>query len=263
MNDKFFENVASLIEQSRRYVGRTADLTMCVTYFEVGRMIVEREQNGEARAKYGKKLLMELSAYLNKRFSKGFSETNLRNARKFYHVYAPSIQQTASAEFENQKCQITSDELKNGGNLHIMPLESYPFQLNWSHYLILMRIENEQERRFYEIESVKQQWSYKHLKRQYCSSLYERLALSRNKDEILRLANEGQTFEKPRDVLKNPLVLEYLGLEESADYSESDLETAIIDKLSQFLNHRYSTVSQEKRQHGGINFTRKCKYICF
>jgi predicted nuclease of restriction endonuclease-like (RecB) superfamily len=235
MNDKFFENVASFIEQSRRYVGRTADLTMCVTYFEVGRMIVEREQDGEARAKYGKKLLVELSTYLNKRFSKGFSETNLKNARKFYQVYAPSIRQTVSAEFENQKRQITSDELKNGGNLHIMPLESYPFQLNWSHYLILMRIENEQERKFYEIEAVKQQWSYKYLKRQYCSSLYERLALSRNKDEILRLANEGQTFEKSRDVLKNPLVLEYLGLEESVGYSESDLETAIIGKLSQFL----------------------------
>jgi predicted nuclease of restriction endonuclease-like (RecB) superfamily len=235
MNDKFFENVASLIEQSRKYVGRTADLTMCVTYFEVGRMIVEREQDGEARAKYGKKLLAELSAFLNKRFRKGFSETNLRNARKFFQIYASSIQQTASAEFEKQKQQITSAELKNGEILRILPLNSYPFQLNWSHYLILMRIKNEQERRFYEIEAVKGQWTYEYLRRQYCSSLYERLASTRNKDEILRLAHEGQTIEKPRDILKNPLVLEYLGLEEDVRYSESDLESAIISKLSKFL----------------------------
>ncbi|MCL2018826.1 MAG: PDDEXK nuclease domain-containing protein [Oscillospiraceae bacterium] len=235
MTDKFFENVASLIEQARTHVGRTADLTMCVTYFEVGRMIVEQEQDGEARAKYGKKLLAELSKYLNSRFKKGFSQTNLRNARKFYQVYAPSIQQMTSAEFEKQKQQITSAEFQNNNLFQILPLNFYPFQLGWSHYLILMRIGNEQERRFYEIESLKGQWTYKYLRRQFHSSLYERLALSRDKDEILRLANEGQTIEKPRDILKSPLSLEFLGLEESVKYSESDLENAIIDKMQKFL----------------------------
>jgi predicted nuclease of restriction endonuclease-like (RecB) superfamily len=117
----------------------------------------------------------------------------------------------------------------------VFPLESYPFKLSWSHYLILMRIENEQERRFYEIEAINEQWPYRHLQRQYGSSLYQRLALSRNKDEIMRLANEGQVIEKPRDILKNPLVLEYLGMEERNGYSESDLETAIINKLQDFL----------------------------
>jgi predicted nuclease of restriction endonuclease-like (RecB) superfamily len=111
----------------------------------------------------------------------------------------------------------------------------YPFTLSWSHYLILMRIENEQERNFYEIEATKQQWSFRQLQRQYGSSLYERLALSRNKDEIKRLSNEGQTIEKPRDILKNPLVLEFLGLEEKSEYSETNLETAIILKLQKFL----------------------------
>jgi len=96
----FFENVAQIIEQARRFVGRTADLTMCVTYFEVGRMIVEEEQGGKARAEYGRKLLAELSVFLNRRIGKGFSETNLRNARKFFQVYGNSIQQTISAEFE-------------------------------------------------------------------------------------------------------------------------------------------------------------------
>jgi predicted nuclease of restriction endonuclease-like (RecB) superfamily len=113
--------------------------------------------------------------------------------------------------------------------------ESYPFMLSWSHYLILMRIKNEQERHFYEIEAAKQQWTYKQLQRQYGSSLYERLALFRNKNEILRLANEGLTITKPHDVMKNPLVLEFLGMDEKTEYSESDLESVIINKLSHFL----------------------------
>jgi len=113
--------------------------------------------------------------------------------------------------------------------------QSYPFTLGWSHYLILMRISNPDERRFYEIEATKQKWTFRQLQRQYASSLYERLALSRDKDAVMRLTKEGQTLEKPRDLLKNPLVLEFLGLRERAEYSESDLESAIIDKLQSFL----------------------------
>jgi hypothetical protein len=116
----FFDRVAQLIEQARAAVGRTIDLTMCITYFEVGRMIVEREQDGEIRAAYGRKLLAELSAYLSGRFGKGFSETNLKNFRKFYQVYAPSIGQMSSAEFKNVIGQTTS-------------AQSYPFCLSWSH----------------------------------------------------------------------------------------------------------------------------------
>jgi hypothetical protein len=136
----FFEKVAQIIEQARKYVGRTADLTMCITYFEIGRMIVEQEQGGKARAEYGK----------------GFSETNLKNARTFYQTYASSIGQTPSAKLDLvQKGQTLSDF----------------FTLSWSHYLILMRIKNKQERNFYEIESAKQQWTFRQLQRQYGSSL--------------------------------------------------------------------------------------------
>jgi len=110
----FFENVARIIEQARAFVGRTADLTMCVTYFEIGRMIVEEEQGGKARAEYGKGLLMGLSAFLSERIGKGFSESTLRNARKFYQVYAPSIQQTLFAE--SQKGQSLSAFLRNRKN---------------------------------------------------------------------------------------------------------------------------------------------------
>jgi predicted nuclease of restriction endonuclease-like (RecB) superfamily len=238
----FFENVAQIIEKARAFVGRTADLTMCVTYFEVGRMIVEEEQGGKGRAEYGKGLLAGLSSYLNERVGKGYSESTLRNARKFYQVYAPSIQQALPAESadaaKNQIQQTLLAEFKNDVLSKIgqsLSAEVYPFTLSWSHYLILMRIADEQERRFYEIESRKQQWTYRQLQRQYGSSLYERLALSRNKDEVLRLASEGQTLTTPRDMMKNPLVLEFLGMDEKAEYSESDLESAIISKLSHFL----------------------------
>lgn len=165
----FFENVARIIEQARAFVGRTADLTMCVTYFEVGRMIVEEEQGGKARAEYGKGLLMGLSTFLNNRVGKGFSESTLRNARKFYQVYAPSIQQTLFAE--SQKGQSLSAFFDKTQKQQTLFAESYPFSLGWSHYLILMRIENEQERRFYEIEAARQQWTYRQLQRQYGSSL--------------------------------------------------------------------------------------------
>lgn len=248
----FFEGVAQIIEKARAHVGRTADLAMCLTYFEVGRMIVEEEQGGKARAEYGRGLLKELSKFLGMRVGKGFSETNLRNARKFYQIYSPSIQQTASAEFENSSKkriqQTMSAEFQRGQSLlaifdqtntaaknQALISRFYPFTLSWSHYLILMRIKDDQERRFYEIEATKQQWTYKQLQRQYGSSLYERLALSRDKDAVMKLAKDGQTIEKPRDVLKNPLVLEFLGMAERTEYSESDLETAIIGKLQEFL----------------------------
>lgn len=222
----FFENVVKLIENVRSFVGRTADLTMSITYFEIGRMIVEEEQGGAARAEYGRGLLEKLAAYLTERCGRGFSESTLKNARKFYQIYGSSIRQTMFAKSKKM------DLLGIGQTLFA---ESNPFRLGWSHYLILMRIKSEDERRFYEIEAANQKWTYRELQRHYGSSLYERLALSRNKDEVMRLTLEGQTIEKPKDLLKNPLVLEFLNMAEDTAYSESDLESAIIVKLSQFL----------------------------
>ena len=270
MDNSFFENVASLIHQARAHVGRTADLTMCVTYFEIGRMIVEEEQGGKPRAEYGQSLLKGLSGYLNKRFGKGFSVATLKNARQFYQMYAPAIQQAMPAELGNngsgqkgqampvlsgaQKSQTMFGELEYRAKVQksqalvsvsdisnsisirqALLSELHPFKLSWTHYLILMRIKNPDERRFYEIEAINQQWTYRQLQRQYGSSLYERLALSRDKDEVMKLAQEGQTLDKPHDMLKNPLVLEFLGMAEDAAYSETDLESAIIGKLQNFL----------------------------
>jgi predicted nuclease of restriction endonuclease-like (RecB) superfamily len=113
--------------------------------------------------------------------------------------------------------------------------ELNPFLLSWSHYLFLMRIKNGDARRFYEIEAINEQWTLDRLKAEYNSSLYERLALSRDKEEILRLSREGQTMEKPRDILKSPLVLEFYGLEEKPAYTENNLESAIFDNLEKFL----------------------------
>jgi len=143
MSGGFFDSVASLIEQARKHVGRTADLTMCVTNYIIGKMIVEQEQDGESRARYGHGIIPELSVYLTKRFGKGFSETNIRNFRKFYQIYSPSIRQIISAE-------------SDAGSIipiqQILSAELNPFKLGWSHYQVLMRIKNEDERRFYEGE---------------------------------------------------------------------------------------------------------------
>jgi predicted nuclease of restriction endonuclease-like (RecB) superfamily len=235
---EFFDNVANIIEQARAYIGRTADLTMCVTYFEIGRMIVEEEQGGKARAEYGQGLLKELSAYLTGKLGRGYSLSTLKNAKRFYNVYAPSVKKSSPPEALEQKGQTMFSLFDNPASRQksqTLLAQSYPFTLGWSHYLILMRIDNPDERRFYEIEATKQQWTFRQLQRQRGSSLYERLALSRNKNEVLRLAKEGQVIENNRDVLKNPLVLEFLGMVERSEYSESDLEKAIISKLQDFL----------------------------
>ena len=140
--------------------------------------------------------------------------------RKFYLVYSKdSIGETPFPQSE--KLPVTQEVRK--------------FYLSWSHYLILMRINNVYERHFYEIESYRNGWSKDELSRQYGSSLYERLALSRDKEEVMRLATEGQMIEKPEDILKDPYILEFTGLPELAAYSESELENKIIDNLQKFL----------------------------
>jgi predicted nuclease of restriction endonuclease-like (RecB) superfamily len=204
-NNQLFVRVAEIIDIARKKVVSSVNLTMVHTYFEIGRMIIEDEQQGKERAEYGKFVLKDLSKQLTEKFGKGFSPDNLENMRKFYLAY--SISETVSRKFI----------------------------LSWSHYLVLMKIENPQERSFYEIESAENDWSMRELKRQYNSSLYERLALSRDKDEVMKLATAGNIILNPSDILKNPLTLEFLGLEEKAKYSETDLEDGIISKLQHFL----------------------------
>jgi predicted nuclease of restriction endonuclease-like (RecB) superfamily len=219
--DILFNKVIQIVELARMQVITAVNLAMVHSYFEIGKMIVEEEQEGKDRAKYGKFVLKALSKRLTEQLGKGFSEQNLRNMRQFFLKFADrdiSIRQKASGELEKSNSTFFNS-----------------FNLGWSHYLVLMRIENISERNFYEIEAHKNNWSEPQLKRQYHSSLYERLALSRDKEQVLKLAEQGQIIEKSTDILKNPLVLEFLSLEESHAYSENTLEKAIISKLQQFL----------------------------
>ena len=220
IDHNFLESVAEVLAQARQNAKTAVNLSMVYAYFEIGRMIVEEEQHGANRAAYGTQLLKELSVYLTEKYGKGFSVGNLKNIRQFYKVYAnDQIGETVFSQFENLPAVSTGRK----------------FFLSWSHYLKLMRITNIDERHFYEIEAVKNDWSLSELKRQYNSSLYERLALSTDKEKVYRLSKEGQTVETPSDAVKDPYVLEFLGLPELPSYSETELESRIIDHLQQFL----------------------------
>jgi predicted nuclease of restriction endonuclease-like (RecB) superfamily len=177
---------------------------MVHTYYEIGRLIVDHEQKGQEKAKYGKETLKDLSGSLLDEFGKGFSVDNLENMRKFYLTYGKS--ETVSRKFD----------------------------LSWSHYVFLMRLDKH-ERTFYEIEATQNHWSLRELKRQFNTALYDRLRLSMNKDEVKALNTKGQIITKPQDAVKDPYILEFLGLREDASYSESELEQAIINKIEHFL----------------------------
>ncbi len=200
-----YEEIRILLNSARESIVSNVNSTMTKTYFMIGKRIVEEEQNGNERAEYGEKLIKNLSLRLSKEFGKGFSKRNLWQMKQFFLSY--SKVQTASAQFK----------------------------LSWSHYLILMRMDNLDERNFYEIESIENNWSLRELRRQIDSALYERLVLSRDKDKIKSLALKGQVLEKPEDVVKDPYILEFLGLEEKSNYSENELETAIINNLEKFI----------------------------
>ncbi|MFV0346797.1 MAG: DUF1016 N-terminal domain-containing protein [Bacteroidales bacterium] len=175
--NNLYNQVSELLHIAQTQVVRTINRTMTQTYFEIGRLVVKDEQGGSERAEYGKAVLKDLAQKLTKEFGKGFSEVNLKNMRKFYLTY--SISQTLSAKLQS------SDNKDKAPELLIRQTASAEFKLSWSHYLFLMRIDNENERKFYEIESEQNNWSLRELKRQFNTSLYERLALSRDKDEAV------------------------------------------------------------------------------
>lgn len=251
-------DVRQLIQSARRGVSTVVDTFQVVTNFEIGRRIVEHEQKGAKRAAYGDLLLSGLSEALTTEFGRGFSMTNLKLMRQFFLLFRgkigqtlsgesalPAIGQTASDQFgilqtlskksaSSEISQTTSGKLAQT-SIRQTPSGKSPFTLSWSHYVVLMTIKDPDERSFYEIESRQADWDVRELKRQKASCLYERLALSRDKAGIRKLAKEGQVIVRPEDLLKEPLVLEFLGLEEKSGYSENDLEQAIIDRLEHFL----------------------------
>lgn len=221
-------DLRELVRSARHSAATTVNTLQVLTNFEIGRRIVEHEQQGAKRAGYGQELLKTLSQRLTEEFGRGFSPVNLSHMRRFFQAWKDRVLSVARSE--GQIFQLPTEKSGQGGASPILA-----FTLSWTHYVELLSIKNPSERSFYEIEAANEGWSVAELKRQKASCLYERLALSRDKKGVRQLAEKGQLLARPEDILKEPLVLEFLGLEEKAGYSESDLESALITHLEKFL----------------------------
>jgi predicted nuclease of restriction endonuclease-like (RecB) superfamily len=276
-NQRLFNDIKQLIEQARVFVVQNVNTTLVFTNYNIGRMIVEDEQHGKERAAYSEKTLMNLSKRLTKDFGKGYSVDNLQYMRNFYSLYCnriyatlsrkSGIMQTPSAQLEKyETASRKSETTLNKKDVQLVKWQTvsakfqFHFPLSWSHYSFLLRIDNEAERSFYEIETANNNWSVRELQRQYNSSLYERLSLSKNKKAVKELSTKGQIISKPIDMLKEPVVLEFLGMKEEAEYTESQLETAIINKLENLLLELGKGFLFQSRQQR-ISFNGKDFYI--
>jgi len=218
-----FENIRSVITETQDYVVRNINSAMIMAYFRIGKMIVEDEQDGNERAVYAKDTIARLSQELSIEFGRGYSVDNLERFRKFYIMYQNRISATPLRKSEKS---ISATVLRKFG---------MPFQLGWSHYVILLKIKNEDERSFYEIEAINNNWSVRELQRQYSASLFERLSLNKDRDGVRQLVEKGQILEKSIDAIKSHYVLEFLDLKEDSRYTENDMEGAIINKLESFM----------------------------
>lgn len=196
-------NIEQTVTKAKEKLSTSVNNTITETYWQIGKYIVETEQDGKIKAAYGKKLLTTLSHELTLRLGKGYSRPNLNNMRKFYLKYP--------------NCQMVSDKL------------------SWSHICELIKLDDDLERSFYERQTVNENWSVRELQRQIESALFLRLAVSRDKEGILSLAQRGIEVQKPEDVIKSTYTLEFLNLPESSQYTESDLEQRLIDNLQKFL----------------------------
>jgi len=214
-----FSRIVSIIEEARSTVIRTVNSEMVIAYWCIGREIVEEQQAGRERAIYGDNLIEKLSEKLTRTFGKGFSITNLKYFRTYYLTY---------------KGRISCDQ-SEGLQQKVTRSVTFSPNLSWSHYRVLMKIPNELRRTFYEIEADKCRWSVSDLERQIASSLFERIAKGKNKEQILRLACEGHEVLTPADAIRDPMVLEFLNLPESHKLIESDFEEALISHLQEFL----------------------------
>ena len=238
---ELFQSIKTLIQEAQQHIVRNVNTTMLLTYFEIGRMIVEDEQHGNKRAGYAKDIISQLSKELTKEFGKGYSVDNLERFRKFYLTYQLRI--SASLMRKSSKTKISnslnvksaSPVRKSEISQSLIGGSKFPFTLSWTHYIQLIKIENQNERNFYEIEATQNNWSVRELQRQFNAAIYERVALSKDKKGVKELAKKGQIIESSTDALKSHYVLEFLDLKEDNRYSESQLETAIINKLEHFM----------------------------
>ena len=200
---ELIENIGSVFNKAKNKIISAINVEMLDAYWKIGKYIVEYEQKGELKAEYGKKLLINLSKDLSVKYGKGFSRSNLQYMRLFYIHYP--IRQTVSGK------------------------------LSWSHYVELLSINDDLERKFYQKQAEIENWTVRELKRQKKTGLFHRIALSKDKEKILELAQKGQIIQSEQDLIKNPYVFEFLGLPENELYKESDIENAIITNLQKFL----------------------------
>ena len=234
------QKAVDLIDRARNTAIREVNLVQLLTYYTLGKWIVEVQQGGSGRAKYGKRVLETLSDALNHVFGKGYSVSTLTNIRKFYEIYKNRISAPLVTDFSEPNPQPLVTKFGN----------DVPFRLSWTHYLILMRIQNEEERDFYERLAIQENWGKRELSRQYGSSLYERMLIGKDKQQILRLSKKGRLAEKPADLVKDPYILEFLGIPEQTDFSETELESRLIDHLQEFLlelGTGFAFVARQKR----------------
>lgn len=217
MENSFYNEIKKILVKARNKVYQTANFAMVEAYWYIGKRIIE-EQGGKDTAEYGQGLIQELSAQMTKDFGKGFTVANLKNMRQFYLTFP------------------------NGYALRS--------ELSWTHYRSLMRVENDKARAFYLEEAVKSNWSTRQLDRQINSFFYERLLSSQNKEEVSSEILKLEKSKVPEDIIRDPYVLEFLGLEGNTDFYESDLEQALINHLQKFLlelGRGFSFVARQKR----------------
>jgi len=242
--ERLYKKAVSHIDYARESVRKVVDSEMVKAYFNIGRDIVEEEQQGQKRAEYGSLLLKELSTRLTGKYGRGFSTSTLKDIRQFYLVYSDIEQKryaTSVIKFEEQ--------YKTGPKSHAVRGE-FSFKLGWIHYRVLMRVKRQEARQFYEIEAIENNWSGRELERQVNSLLFERLLKSKDKEGLLELSCRGQEIQKFEDTIKEPLILEFLGLPEAHQLVESKLEEALINNLQHFLlelGRGFAFIGRQKR----------------
>jgi predicted nuclease of restriction endonuclease-like (RecB) superfamily len=251
-----FDRVVSILEQARSNVVRAVNNNMVIAYWLIGREVVQQIQGGDERAEYGKQVIEQLSAELNNKYARGFSTTNLRYFRTFYTAYSdriPEIRHIGSGEFKATGNRHTQSGVLDAMEMAVKQIRivrGFSPNLGWSHYRALMKVEHQNERLFYEIEAEAEGWEVKHLERQIHTFLFARLLKSRDKGAVLELACQGQRINTPADTIKNPYVLDFLGLPDSEVHHESEIEKAIIDNLQSFLlelGKGFAFVGRQKR----------------
>jgi predicted nuclease of restriction endonuclease-like (RecB) superfamily len=246
-----FARISAIVEAARGAVVRSVNSAMVHAYWLIGREIVEHEQHGRRRAEYGERILVGLAERLRKRHGEGFSATTLKRTRRFYLLYATGSALPAA----DRAREIGPALLAQSAKISPAPLAqsraaAFPPSLSWGHYLALLQVKDDAARAFYEIEAVREGWSARELERQVGSLLFERLAKSRDKEAVRVLAKRGQIVSSATDLIKEPLVLEFLGLGERGAWRESDLEQAIINRLQGFLlelGKGFCFVARQKR----------------